>query len=249
MSRDIYGISSDKREFVAVFCPVEHKYPAWRPSSLTGSGYCTWTRARGCWAQERHAAIFETGSGTAVNLGISGNSHSDCCLSSSIKTAIIGRNEGPTDCIQTSSLPRTAGSHLNAFHKGMLPRQHFSGPVAPSLCCRKTITTLIVDYNNRPSPTRNRSPIWILQDHMEHEWAFNRSLYFPRLDCNFRPLAANTAVWFDCGSFFKSPLKSRFNRSRRVAAMAVVNFRKSFRNARTAKYPPPPGSFRRHAQH
>lgn len=129
------------------------------------------------------------------------------------------------------------GAHLNAFHKGMLPRQHFSGPVAPSLCCRKTITTLIVDYNNRPSPTWNRSPIWILQDHMEHEWAFNRSLYFPRLDYNFRPLAANTAVLFDCGSFCKSPLKSRFNRSRRVAAMAVVNFRKSFRNACTAKYP------------
>lgn len=190
---------------------------------------------RGCWAQERHAAIFETGSGTAVNLGISGNSHSDCFLSSSIKTAIIGRNEGPTDCIQTSSLPRTAGSHLNAFHKGMLPRQHFSGPVAPSLCCRKTITTLIADYNNRPSPTWNRSPIWILQDHMEHEWAFNRSLYFPR--CNFRPLAANTAVCFDCGSFCKSPLKSSFTRSRRVAAMAVVNFRKSFRNSCTAKYP------------
>lgn len=47
MSRDIYGISSDKREFVAAFCPVEHKYPAWRPSSLTGSGYCTWTWGRG----------------------------------------------------------------------------------------------------------------------------------------------------------------------------------------------------------
>lgn len=125
-------------------------------------------------------------------------------------------------------------NHFNAFHKGMLlPRQHFSGPVAPSLCCRKAITTLIADYNNPPSP----SAIWILQDHMEHEWAFNRSLYFARLYCNFRPLAANTAVWFDCGSFCESPLKSRFNRSRRVAAMAVVNFRKSFWNACTANYP------------
>lgn len=102
-------------------------------------------------------------------------------------------------------LPRAAGgNHFNAFHKGMLPpRQHFSGPVAPSLCCRKAITTLIADYNNPPSP----SAIWIPQDHMEHEWAFNRSLYFARLYCNFRPLAANTAVWFDCGSFCKSPLR------------------------------------------